>query len=126
MKLGRVEGTPEEIRDIFQNNGLKLEEYLEKPESPMAVRWLVIPAIMCACALLLLILLPSVSITVTILLFVIGAAGAVWLTAGVQIRFKNSVATFVVALGVLLLLLVASGFIAPRETADLIKGIKGK
>ena len=30
MKLGPVDGSVEEVRDLLENNGLRLEDYLEK------------------------------------------------------------------------------------------------
>ena len=42
MKLG-LEGTPEEVINFFQNNGLNPLDYFEKPESSLQTRWLIIP-----------------------------------------------------------------------------------
>ncbi len=45
MKMGKMEGSPEEIRDFFQNNSLNIEDYIERPESPLNPIWLIIPAV---------------------------------------------------------------------------------
>ena len=125
MRVGKVEGTPQEIRDIFENRGLQLEDYLEKPRSPLRTRWLVVPGAVLAIALILLALLGPLTRTALILLFLLGAGGLVWLAVSAQLRFNNSVATFVIAVGGLVMLLVAAGLLEPREATDVLKGLRG-
>jgi hypothetical protein len=60
------------------------------------------------------------------LLFLAGACGACWLAASVQIRFRNALATSVVGLGLLIVLLVAAGFLEPKETLEAVKVLKDK
>lgn len=45
MKVGSVEGTREEIRGFYEDNGLDLSDILEKPKKPLKRRWLIIPAV---------------------------------------------------------------------------------
>ena len=46
MKVGSVEGTPEEVRDLFENHGLDLAAYIEKPDTPLQKVWLIIPSVL--------------------------------------------------------------------------------
>jgi len=123
MKIGGMEGTPQEIRDTFENHGLRLEDYLEKPAEPLSNIWLIFPSICFAVALFLLVLLAPLPRIGVLTLFLLSAGLVLWLTVSVQIRFKNGWATGAIAVGGLLMLLVAGGFIEPRETAEILKGI---
>jgi hypothetical protein len=42
------------------------------------------------------------------------------------LRFKNGIATFCVAMGLVLTILLAAGLISPREAAETVKSLKGK
>ena len=41
MKIGRIEGTLQEIRDAFEIHDLQLEDYLERPEAPLSKVWII-------------------------------------------------------------------------------------
>lgn len=124
MKIGSVDGTPEEIRGLLENNGLRLDDYLDKPEAPLENKWIYVPVSLFLVWLLLMVVASPMTGKGLLLMFLGGSAFAVWLTFAVQIRFKNGGATSVVAVGTLVLLLVAGGFIAPVETLEAIKKAK--
>lgn len=120
-----MEGSPQEIRDLIEiQGGLKLADYLQPPEAQLPRRWLVIPASLVATALLLIILAGSLSPKLLLVLLASGFGSATWLTVSVQIRFRNGVATFAVAVGIVLTLLVAAGLIAPSDTIDYLKNLR--
>ena len=121
MKIGGIEGTPQEIRDTFENHGWRLEDYLERPEAPLSKVWVIVPALSVAVVLILLVLLAPIGKTPLLLLFLLGAGSVLWLTVAIQVRFKNGWATAAVAIGGLLLLLVAGGFIEPKVTPEILK-----
>lgn len=120
MKLGNLDGSPQEISDLFENNGLRLTDYLEATEVPLPRRWIVVPACVVVFVLLLILLVRGLSARQVLLLFVLGLVAGTWLAASVQVRFRKATVTVVVALGVLLSLLVAAGLITPRETVEYI------
>lgn len=126
MKIGRggMEGTPEEIRDTFENHGLRLEDYLEKPEPPLSRVWLVVPSVGIGIILLALVLLTPLPRPGLLLLFLSGVGLVLWLTVAMQIKFKNAWATGAVAIIGVLMLLVAGGFIEPREMPEIYKELK--
>ena len=45
MKLGDLEGTPKEIKDFFENSGLRVSDYFQPPEKPIHGCWVFMPAI---------------------------------------------------------------------------------
>ena len=127
MKLGPFDGSVEEVRNLLENNGLKLEDYIEKPPSLLKTRFLITPAVLLCVALFLLVLVSrSCSPIMLTLIYLLGFGGGTWLTAGTQLKFRNTVATFVVAIGALLMLLVASGIFSPREAAEFLRDIRAK
>ena len=124
MKIGGLEGTPQEIRDTFENNGLRLEDYLVRPEAQLSCLWIILPSISVAVVLVLLVLLAPLTKNLLLLLFLLGAGCVLWLTVATQVRFKNGWASFAVIFVGLLMLLVAGGFIEPKETAQVLKELK--
>jgi hypothetical protein len=122
MKVGGVEGTPEEIRDTFENHGLRIEDYLLKPEEPLPNVWMIVPAVALALTVCSQVLFDPINSKLVLLHFLAGAGFVLWLVISVQLKFKNPWAAGAVALGGLLILLVAAGFIQPQETALILKG----
>ena len=125
MKLGRdIEGTPEEINNFFQNNGFNVSDFITLPEEPIKTIWFVIPSILILGAIAALTLFTPDDASGVIFLFLIGCAGGLWLALNVQLRFKNPWATGLIAIGSLLLLLVALGVITPIQMLQEVKSLK--
>lgn len=123
MKIGRMEGSPEEINNFFQNNGLNISEYLEKAEPPIKIIWLIAPVFFIILFLAGLTLF-SLSAGVSIFVFLLGCGAAIWLAAALQIRFKNTWAAIFVFFGILLIMLVAIGVVKPVEMIQYFKDFK--
>jgi peptidoglycan/LPS O-acetylase OafA/YrhL len=127
MRFGDFEGTPQEITDLFEVHGVQLSDYLQKPKEPLARRWLIIPAILLVAMVVVLIIAASMAKSALLLpFFVLGALALIWLSASIQIRFDSAWATGVVAVGGLVVLLLAGAFIGPRESLDAIRELKPK
>lgn len=126
MKIGPVEGNTEEIQDSFENHGLNVEDYLQKPEIPLHWRWFVIPVSLFIISIMSSQILVGLFPKINISLFLLGGGGTVWLSASTQIRFKSPWATGVVAIGFLLMLLVGFGFLEPNELPKVIKTFNGQ
>lgn len=124
MKIGNVEGSPEEITDFFQDNGLNMADYLEKPDSPMKSAWFIAPVPVIIGSIFWLVLFAPSSSSMKTFLFIIGCCAGLWLAASVQIRYKNTVAAIIIALGIILLMLVALGVITPLEMFQHAKELK--
>ena len=124
MKIGRVEGTPEEIRGLLENTGSTIADYLERPEPPLDKKWLLTPAVLLIVFIGLLVWAAPSSKQWATSLFLAGFGIGVWLVAAVQLRYNRAGVTSVIAFGVLLLLLLGAGYILPKETIDALKSIK--
>jgi len=115
MKIGPVEGTPEEVNDFFQNNGLNPLDYFEKPEPLLPVKWLIIPSVLFVAAFTVLALLGEDSGKTGIVLFLAGLASSVWLAVSVHIRFKTAWGAGAIVFAGLLIMLVALGVLEPKQ-----------
>jgi len=126
MKVGPVDGSAQEIRDLFEKNGLNLENYIEKPPSPLGSKFLVIPTIVFFISLFALAILPPPSPEwQSRLLFILSFGSGTWMCVSTQLRFKSVVATFCVAMGIVLTVLIAAGMMSPREAAEAVRSLKG-
>lgn len=124
MKLANLEGTPEEIKNFFQDNGLKAEDFFEPAESPIQTRWLVVPGVLTFIALAVLTLFQSGSPPLRTFLFVAVCFFGIWWSVVLQLRFKNAWATAIVTVGCLLLALVALGVVTPVQMLEVVKDIR--
>lgn len=124
MKIGKAEGSPEEIKDFFQANSLNIIDYLEKPEQPLKPVWFIVPVCLIISALVLLMLLTSLQTPVRSLVSLLGCSAGFWLAVNVQIRFKNTVATVFTAVGAVLIILVGSGTITPIGMVEYLSKLK--
>ena len=124
MKFGPVEGTSEEIKNFFQDNGLKAKDYFVPPESPIATVWLFVPSVCVVFALAVLTLFAPWSAARATFIFLVGCAASIWLAVNVQLRFKSAWATGLVAIGCLLLMLVALGTVTPLQMLEAIKSLR--
>ena len=118
MKIGPVEGSPEEIKDFFQNNGLNALDYMEPIDPPLKWLWFVVPSCTLIVVLALLTLFPPESNGAATFTFLIGCGAGLWIATNIQLRFKNVTASLIVAIGCLLLLLVALGALSPPQMLD--------
>ena len=124
MKIGEMEGTPEEIRDFCQNNGLNIEEYLEKPEKPLNRYLFIGPSCLYVFSLIFLTTISGVSDGWRTFIFLFGCCCALWLAVNVQIRFKNTWATSFILIGGISFMLVALGVISPSQLLDEARDLK--
>lgn len=124
MKMGPMDGTPEEIRGFLEINGKSLDDYLGKPEAPLENKWIFLPIVLFLIWLLLTVVIFPLTGRISLLIFLGGSAFIVWLTFAVHIRYKNGGATFIVSIGSLVLLLLAGGFLDPVGVLEVIRKLK--
>ena len=121
MKFGPMEGSPEEIKNFFQDNGLRAADYLTVPEAPIKTVWFIVPGAIVVGALVVLTLFTPTTQAAVTFVFLVGCAAVLWLTVNAQIRFKNLWATGIIGVGCFLLLLVALGVVTPIGVLQEIK-----
>jgi hypothetical protein len=125
MKFGKqMEGSPEEIRDFFQNNGLNITDYIERPELPLKPIWFIVPVCLILLSLSCLTLLAPLRPSMQTFVFLLGCGAGIWLAVNVQLRFKNTWAAVFVAIGTILIMLVAIGTVTPVEMIQQLRKLK--
>jgi hypothetical protein len=101
--------------------------YLEKPPVALKIRFLIIPGALFVLSLICLAVISGQHPQyISRILYIITFGSSTWLCASTQLRFKNNLATFCVAIGLILTALIAAGILSPKEAADYIKGLKEK
>ncbi|MEN9480790.1 MAG: hypothetical protein RLZZ298_2185 [Pseudomonadota bacterium] len=115
MKLGPMEGTPEEIKGFIQDNGLQVEKFFQAHEEPISTIWFVVPAVIVITSIAFFTLLTMPKSGTSTFVFLAGCAAALWLATNIQLRFKNIRASRGVLICCVLFLLVALGVINPSD-----------
>lgn len=115
MKLGPAEGTPEEIKDFLENQGLQADKFFQEPEKPIAAHWFVVAALIIVGAIAVLMFHKFTDPRAQTFTFLVGCGGALWLAANIQLRFKNAWAAGGVLIACILFLLVALGVLLPSD-----------
>jgi hypothetical protein len=94
------------------------------PMAPIKVVWCAIPALLMVISLATLTLVESLSTGQNMFVFLVGCAALVWLSTVIQLRFKHAWATGIIAIGGLLLMLVALGVILPAQMLNELKSFR--
>jgi peptidoglycan/LPS O-acetylase OafA/YrhL len=124
MKLGKVEGSPQEIRNFIQDSGLNVQDYLERPEKKLGAIWFVLPSSIVLIAAAVSVLIPSFGPSGRVLAFIGGCAASIWLAVVVHVRYKSAWASSTIVIGSVVLLLVAAGLIGPLDVLKQLREIK--
>lgn len=122
MKIGKenIEGTPQEIKDFFDNHNSKISDFIQMPEPPLKVRWIVMPAtIMCIILLLLILKVGNQP-----LLIVSDVVVSTWLICMSFLKCKKWLIVPILAIGLLISLLLATNATDLKGIPDIIKSIK--
>ena len=124
MKFGPIDGSPEEIRDLLKNDGLKLTDYFERPATMLQSRYVVLPAVVLGVGLVAVVSFAgSPSKNLLRLLDLLSVGGVLWLIVSVQLRFRQTAATLATALGSLLMLMIAKGILSLPEVTEILKDL---
>ena len=124
MKVGGVEGSAKEIRDFFQDNGLNVEDYLERPRHPPGTGLFVLPSIITGATVVVSALVPPSNSIVRLLLFLVGLMASIWLSVNIHVKYKSAWSAFWIIVGTVALLLIADGVIAPLDLFNKLMNMK--
>lgn len=125
MKVGEVEGSPQEIHDFFNNNGMDLSDYIS---APMKKRWLMLPVVISvlvlACNALGQVYYPGFSSKCLPVALILQLACITWLVAAVQLKFDSVATTVVLSLSCLLLVAITAGVMSVSDALNFVKSFK--
>lgn len=126
MKIGHIEGTQEEVSNLFLDNGLNISDFIQKPPPQLENKWIIIPSILFLINFIVLLFIQNQSYEVKLLLFLLGFASSVWIGISVNIRFNSTLNAIYIIVSALLILAVAYGIMSLNELIDYIKQISRK
>ena len=122
MKIGGAEGTPAEIKEFLENNGLDVKKYFADYKE--AGNWTIaVPCIINLATAIAILYFRKNSIDGTDYLIIAGLATIVWMACVVQTRFRSLTSTIVVAIGAILILLVANGVMRAADLPEKVKSL---
>jgi len=105
MKIGNINGTPEEIKNFLVDNGFRASDFLDLPKK-IELKWITIPASLFIVFSFILWIVNRPSSPIYVFLIIIDISTLCWLTASIHLRFKN----FFVSILCLFFLLVIFSF----------------
>jgi len=118
MKIGPIEGTHEEVKDVFKDNGLNLNDFIEKPEQPLSKIWIIIPGTLFVIFVATLLFAKPFTPDGKLFIFILGFLSSIWIAVSVHVRFKTMWGASAVVLAGLLIMLVAFGVMTPSELLE--------
>ena len=121
MKFGGVEGTPEEIKDHFENYGLNPLDYFDKPKEKLSMVWIVVPSVFFVLSFAVLNFTHELGDKVKLFIFLSGLCACVWTAVSVHIRFKSGWGAGSIIFIGLLVMLVALEVLQPAQLLEHIK-----
>ena len=120
MRVGNMDGTPEDICNLLENNGLKLDDYIQRPQKTwhdMSIYWIVVPVLLYIAVLFTAYLCKPYAM----IFFLAGAVVVVMITIILHLKFTNGWISIFTAIAGVLILLVSVGMVSPTEVPKIIK-----
>ncbi|CDX62363.1 membrane hypothetical protein [Mesorhizobium plurifarium] len=124
MKLGSLEGTPEEIKNFFEINNSNLDHILTPPRARRTKTWTFPPCIIFAIFAISTQFAFFTRFVPTMVSFIVLLLLAIWIAAVIHIFFDKPWASYLVFFGLLLVALVTCGFVNPADLPTLVEKVK--
>lgn len=122
MKIGNINGTPEEIKNFLVDNGFRASDFLDLPKK-IELKWITIPASLFIVFSFILWIVNRPSSPIYVFLIIINISTLCWLTASIHLRFKSF---FVSILCLFFLLVIFSFCVRSIDLNGVIEKIQGK
>ncbi|MCO5163554.1 MAG: hypothetical protein M9939_20695 [Mesorhizobium sp.] len=126
MKVGpHIEGTPEEIRNLFSDKGSMLDQFLtvEPPRIPSKL-WLAGPAVVFVALALSCRFVMTLHEAAPVVFFLAMLMTAAWVSFAAHVFFEKWVATWLLFIALFSVALVAAGFVEPKDLPSLLEKAK--
>ncbi|MDR2309323.1 MAG: hypothetical protein LBE53_19295 [Paucimonas sp.] len=125
MKIGDLEGSPQEIHDLFKNNGMDLSAFIS---APMKKRWLVLPVVFTVLVLLVnslgQVFYPGFNAKCLSVAIMVQLVCVIWLVVSVQLKFDSTATTVVLAISCLIIVAMTAGLMTLTDAINLVKTLK--
>jgi hypothetical protein len=126
MRIGKsIEGSPEEIRNLCENHGLRIEDFLERPkDKSMSAWWLRCASGTYTIVLILLAILPKFWPNSVGVLGLLAFASVVWVVVCLQLTFDNGWASGFAGAGLAVVILIAMGIMSPAAAVEYFRDLR--
>ncbi len=123
MKIGKVEATPKEIRDIFKDDHSAIYQFLGAP-TDINRWWLLGPISLLVLCLTILVFGQPLNQHFQVAIVVAALGAATWLCLLVHEIFESSTSTLIVAIGSLFVLGIAAGVLTLGQAIEQVEKMK--
>jgi len=121
VRIGNIDGTPEEIRDLCELHNLSVANFIDAPPRRSHWGWVILPAAGIVLVLVIILFAPVLKPRTILICLTLGAGFDIWLASTVHLSFRNTFVTWLVLIGGFVLLLMACGVMLPEDVLDLLK-----
>lgn len=121
MKIGNIDGSPEEIKNFLVDNGLCAKDILEVKEKTH-IKWLIIPLALFISFSFILWMVNNPPVAIYGILIIFEFLSILWLTVSIHLRFENLAVSLFSLLILLTIFSVCLGIINIKEAIDTIQG----
>lgn len=118
MKIGNIEGTPQEIKDFFEINGSDLGNFISSNQPKK--RWLIAPALTVVCCCVGGYFVTSLNPEYITLCFIAGILSVGWLGGALQVLYGKWPATYLAVVVCIFAVFVACQLLAPDQVFSLL------
>lgn len=121
MKFKDFEGSPEEINNFFQNNGLNVTEYLNiTKDRKVDRRWIfLLTALFLIFNIIICLIETNNKFYIPLTIVTLGALGG--LIAIIQHNYEKSIVSLIVGVVGLLIMVISYKILSPKETIEKVK-----
>jgi len=114
MKIGKINGTPQEIKNFLIDNGIQASDFLDLPRK-IELKWLIIPASLFIIISFILWIINRPYSPIFILLVIMDLLTLGCLVASIHLKFKNQFVSILFFILLLIIFLMCVRFITLSE-----------
>jgi predicted neutral ceramidase superfamily lipid hydrolase len=118
MKVGGIEGEPEEISEFFDIHDSNLDDYIERPRE-IDLIWLIF-SIVSFLATISILYLVSLGSNLYYITLILTFGSAIWVDVCVHLRFKSNISTTIVGVGMIIMIALSFDAFSMRDILDVV------
>lgn len=106
------------LKNTLKDSGFDWNEFIQKPHPRLDRFWVILPCVLLLLTVLAMIFWEPIPDKGRVVLFISGFSFCGWLAISTHLRYEKITTTGIAGIFGILILLVASKFITPKEAAD--------
>ena len=120
MRIGNLDGTPDEIKNFLVDNGINADD-LFQPFKKLHFKWIVIPTVFFIIISFILWIMHTPPLAIYGLLIIFEFLSILWLTAAIQLRFKNIAVSLFCLFMLSIIFSFCSGITGIKEAIEILQ-----